>query len=549
LSPTTVLAAGQGSYSLSGQAALFKLTEVAAQGSYSLSGQTATLADDTPSFWTVEYHNGSEFVDITDDVMPGMRWDGGITGNGPFDRVAAPGSFEFQMKNGQNNSAGLVGYYSPDHANKRSGWALGAKVRITLDDGGGNTLVWTYYIKSIMPMPGPLSERRVEVIAKDYIEEFSKRKTSGLTVQTNKLGNELVTIVVDSMPIAPDAESFFTGSSNFRYAFHSERDEETSFLTVLQKISQSELSYIYVRPSDSGGSTLVYLPHTIRQNNYTSLATLSDTMTDLEIEHSVDSIFNKARVTVFPVEIDTELSEVASIGEEISIEPMSSITLFLPYKDPDSEQRISAINVVTPVHATDWLFSTISGSQIGDLGANFTIDDTATANSVILTLGNTSSFKGYLFPLRVRGFAVRIFDKVEMVASDSTSIDTYGERTLSINLPYQNNIAFGEAVADEILRRWKDPLSQISGVTFVTSSSALMTHAMTLTISDRITIEETVSGVSDDFFINGFEYELITQDKLRVRWTLERAWNDTRYFTVGDPTYGVIGGAYEIAPF
>lgn len=503
-----------------------------------------------PGFCVVEYYSGS-WINITADVvMETLNWGGGIRGAGPFERVATPGTCEFELKNSTNNSGSLLGYYSPDHANLRSGWKIGAKIRITLDDDT-DTLIWVYRIKSIRPVPGQYGPRRVEVTALDYMEEFAKRKVSGLAIQTSKRGNELLTALVASMPIAPTATSYGTGAFILPYAFHTERDEETQCLTVAQKISQSELSYIYVAPDATTGEVLTYEPHTTRANNSTSAGTLTNTMQDLSIEHSADNIINKARATTYPVEIDTDISVLASISETFALHGGETRTIFIPYIDPTSERRISGSNIIVPVLGTDINAEITPGSGINDGNVFLGPDATAGANAVLVELEHLTPGGAiiYVYQLQVRGYAVRTFDKVESVQSDATSLTTYGESTETYNMPYQNSAVFGDAVADEIVRRYKDPLTQVSSVTFITSSATLQTYALTLTIGDRITLTETITGTSDPFYINAADYELLPGDRLRVTWELERAFNDARYFFVGDATYGLVGSVYTLAPF
>jgi hypothetical protein len=500
---------------------------------------------------TLEFHNGSSWANITADTLANtLTWRGGIRGGGPTDRVAIPGILQVELKNGTNNSGGLLGYYSPDHANKRTGWVIGAKIRVKLVSGA-NTRYWLYRIKSIKPVPGQYGPRRVEVTAVDYMEEFSKRKISGLTIQTDKRGDELLTTLVASMPIAPTATSYGAGVFQFPYAFHNERDEETACLTVLQKISQSELSYIYTDGDATGGETLHYEPHTTRLNLITASGTLTNTMNGLEIHHGSDNIYNKIRATTYPVDIDNEIAVLGSITEEFSIGPGETVTKYIRYTDEDNTSiRISGTNIVTPEANTDYRMSSAAGNSGNDINDDLTITPVAGANTLMVTLTNGAAVWGYINLLQIRGMKVTTNEKVENVEEDSTSITAYGEKTITFNMPYQSNAAFGQAVSAEILRRYKDPLTDISGVSFdANKSTTLMGYALTLGIGSRITVTETVTGVDDGFFINGYEYELRSGTVLGVSWTLERAFNTEQYFEIDDATFGEIDGAYEIAPF
>ena len=60
----------------------------------------------------------------------------GTRGNGPKNRVGDTGRMSLILDNSEANSAGLLGYYSPDHANLRSGFGKGTLVRWILTYGG-----------------------------------------------------------------------------------------------------------------------------------------------------------------------------------------------------------------------------------------------------------------------------------------------------------------------------------------------------------------------------------------------------------------------------
>jgi hypothetical protein len=504
----------------------------------------------TRRFATLEYYDGVAWRDISSDLLSGsLSWSGGIRGSGPTDRIAIPGQMSFDLKNGQNASGGL-GYYSPNHASKRAGWAVGVMVRISITSGTIDPRYWVYRIREITPVAGLYGERRVEVTAKDYMQEFSDRKVSGLAVQTDQRGDQLLTTLVATMPFAPTTTSYGTGAFYFPYAFHDEKDEETAVLTVLQKISQSEMSYIYVDGSATGGEKLIYEPHTTRQGIVSPSATFSDTMSDLQVTHSRESVYNKVRAVVYPVEVDSDISVLGSITEEFSLEPGEVRTIHIRYVHEVSTRRISGIGIVTLEADTDYKMSSLSGNGGNNFNANLTTTPVTGGNTLEVTVENTAAVKGYVNHLQVRGYKVTLFDKLESVASDATSISTYGERAITYNMPYQNSTVFGESLANEILRRYKDPVTDVSGMDFFANrSTTFMSYALTLGIGSRVTIAETVTGINSDYFINGFDYELKKGGVLQVNWILERSFNTTRYFTVGDATYGVIGGAYSIAPF
>lgn len=491
---------------------------------------------------TVEYHNGSTWTDITADVLSsnGMRWGNGMQNASIVDRVAPPGTLDMEVNNSVSNSGGLNGYYSPNHANCRAGWRIGARVRVKLT-ASSNTRYWLYRIKDIIPIPGEKGERRVRVSAVDYMDEFTIRKISGLTVQLNKHSDELLTTLVSTMPIQPTATSYDAGMYSFPYAFHDEQSEGVYCITVLQKIAQSGMDYIYVDGDATGGETLRLESPTKRYHTTTSAATFDTSILDMSPSHSRDNIVNTVRATVYPVEIDDEYVVVAHTESDIVLEPgETNKKVTLRFLDPGNDRRVTAYDVQTLVENTDYSMSRRPNVHNGGLNADLTISASVSSDSVELTLSNANTTrKGYVW-VQVRGKIITLWNKVEIVVEDTTSQSTYGERTQSFSMPYQTNPDVAKIIASEIIRRYKDPQTQLPSVKYnANRSDAIMAYALTLGIGSRITITETMTGIDDDYFINGTLYELSGGNILNVTYVLEKAIGESgvTYFKLGTSTF------------
>jgi len=76
--------------------------------------------------------DGINWTDVSEDVIAPIAFNGGILDNSPLSRVAGTGKCTFSLNNSISNSGGLAGYYSPGHANCRSGFAAGLQVRIRI---------------------------------------------------------------------------------------------------------------------------------------------------------------------------------------------------------------------------------------------------------------------------------------------------------------------------------------------------------------------------------------------------------------------------------
>ena len=119
---------------------------------------------------------GNGWTDVSADLMlnPPPSVDYGIPGAGPLDLTAETGRFSFALNNGQGNSANLLGYYSPEHANVRSGFALGIGVRCRTY---ANSVLRTKFVGKldfIDPMFGQYRERKTLCMAVDWLDEAAK---------------------------------------------------------------------------------------------------------------------------------------------------------------------------------------------------------------------------------------------------------------------------------------------------------------------------------------------------------------------------------------
>jgi hypothetical protein len=70
------------------------------------------------------------WTDITADVISRVNIRYGIAGNGPMDLVTGTGECILSLKNDASNSGGVIGYYSPQNSNVRSGWTFGLPLRV-----------------------------------------------------------------------------------------------------------------------------------------------------------------------------------------------------------------------------------------------------------------------------------------------------------------------------------------------------------------------------------------------------------------------------------
>jgi|Deesub1362A_J573_1020465.scaffolds.fasta_scaffold03070_2 hypothetical protein len=465
----------------------------------------------------MEFSAGT-WTDVWDDVTSAdpIRWVRGIRGNRPTDRVAGVGTLTFSLKNGEDNSAGLVGYYSPGHANCRAGFEAGIKVRLRAQYGDTWYTLFTGRLKSAVPTPGVRGPRRTRCRAEDWIASAARHKLDLLSIQTNRRSDLLVQDVLNNMGRQPEATSLDEGLETFAYAPDNARDEKTTALAVLQGIAMSEYGYIFVR----GDGTLVFENRHTRVKRTAVSATITNPR-DIEPVYDEDRIYNLVRAIVYPREVGTTYEVLASLNSTPSIAPGETLTVTLRYTDPNNRDvRLSAVEVQDPVAGTDYEFSSSEGGG-GDLNDDLQVVVTKGGNAAEFALTNNGSGTGYVTKLQIRGKAIRIYDPVVQTAEDATSQDQHDKRPLSLVLPYQDSPVVGRDFAQVTLQWYKDPTLWLDQVRVIgDNSDAEMLAALGVEIGDRITVQESVSGVDGDYFVNAVAGEILPGQRIAVTWTV-----------------------------
>jgi hypothetical protein len=488
----------------------------------------------TASSTVFEMKLGSAWVDVSADVRarPAPRWRRGFNGSAPTDRVAGTGTLSLVLDNSAGNSGGLLGYYSPDNANLRSGFGVGTRIRVTMTDSL-STLYYRFHgrIIAIDPEAGQYKGRGVSIQAVDYMDHMANTNLERLAVQIAERPDEVITTIVSSLPIAPLSTNYATGLETLAYALHVDRDEKTTAMNAAQKTMQSDLGYLFVSGDTLTGEVLSYQNRYTRIFNTTVGATLSDTMTGLSVRRRSDRIYNDVRVSTHPVRIDAAATTVlATAQQEFNVGAGQTITITLRYRDPSGgSNRVSGTAMVSPVDGTDYEFTATAASGSNDLTGQVTNTAYFGSNSAEMAITNNAAvtaYSGGAEIYQVRGKGIYPYDPVESISQDATSQATYGTRTLNFNMPYQSNINTGIAFSAELLRRYKDPTSDVEAVTFVANrSTAFFDYAVQLDIGDRVSITETVTGISSEFFINAVELEYRTSTAIFCTWLLEPTQN------------------------
>jgi len=462
---------------------------------------------------------GAGWTDISTDVLRDetVTIVRGIRGSSPIDAVAGAGTASFAVRNDALNSAHVLGYYSLYHANKRTGWRLGIGCRIRLDGG----IQFVGRIDGVEPAPG--IEQRVRVTVVDWMDEAARWSlTPEVGEQIEKRGDQVLTAILAAMPSQPTALAFDAGSDVYPVALDTSAD--TKALEEFGKLAASERAYIYLRRD----GTLRYEGRHARMLAAASVWTLVDTeLQGLTLPSTRDEILNTVRTTTHPRTIDPDPTTIVyNQANVIEVEPGGPPGKMLmgEFRDPVTGDPIGATAIQPLEPYTDYLAS--RDSPTGDdrtTYMNQSFDLVVGQNGARFFAWHSHITKLFLTKLQLRGRGIYDRGLVHLEAKDTASIALYGEHAVDFDMPYQADDVVGQAAADYLLLKFKNPFAQVKTITVLAQTTTLLGQMLARDISDRITVREAVTGVNGAFFINGVDLVVTPSGELQGTYTLTTA--------------------------
>lgn len=466
------------------------------------------------------------WVNILEDTAPGFAMSGhyGIDGNSPADCLAGVGQLQFWLRNDASVSGRVQGYYSPQHANCRTGWTYGTKLKLVITYNGTDYTKFYGKVQDVLPDPGRYGAQLVQVTAYDVIYDLLEANARQVTLQVNKTEAQLVTAILDALATdaQPPARDIDSGVDTFPWAFD-RLDSDTTAAPLLRDVILSASGMGFSK----GDGTFVYRNRHSRAVVTSSASFGDSTLREFLAPSSTDKCLNLLRVTQHPKSISAAATEelyTLPTGSSLQIDPGQTLTIWCDYTDPNDRQTaVGGTSVVTVlVGGTHYA----ANSSADGLGANVTADVSATLTAFASTgkyaLQNTSSATLYITLLKVIGKAVR---DLGAQTFEAASTQPYGQHALSLDLPYQNDALVAQSMATYLERQYRNLADQVDEIGFVANdSAALMVQALAREPSDMIDVSETVTGLADvSVIIYRVEFEIADGNVMTLRWGLAPA--------------------------
>jgi len=490
--------------------------------------------------------NAGSWTDVTDEVKmnPQPRFRRGNSGNGPQDRVARIGTIFFALKN-------LAGKYSPGHASAQSGFGVGNKVRLSFTFEGE-----TYYKiqgkipkGGIRPLPGSLGKRYTEVDAHDWMKQVTQHELRLMTLALNQRSDQAIALIDANLQVSPIATDYRIGATIYPRVFHTTRDR-TPAAAEIKNIVVSELGYYYVVGDRTEGETVVLesrftrstsvdpdtLPISISESgrrlledgtfkldedgsfrilNETQDAVFSNNMADMDVEIGAN-LANLIKSESNPVEIDAAATTILfTLNEVIELTAGQTLSGYRgAYIDPSgSGRKVSGTEMVTPQSATDYAANAQADGGGADKTAQLTVTASYGTEAVEYELVNADTASIFITLLQARGKGIYDYQKFESIREDTDSQAIHGVISLSVNFKYEPDVTVTQSYGDIVLSETTADDVVVKGIPFHANyDSKTMYGFLVLEPGSRFTLVEDHTGVSQDFFVQGYEATIVNKN-------------------------------------
>lgn len=485
----------------------------------------------------IEAYINSAWADLTPDVQtnPAPRVSGmGYSSHNFDDVVGDPATFTFSLDNSAACSGGVLGYYSPQGINRRTGWGVAVPVRLYFQYDGYTVYKFYGYIDNdgITVETGRYAGRKVHVRASNWLKWAAEQNLALMEYKTNMRIDQGVYEVLNKCSRQPLTVRYSQGDLTFPTLFDGMRPD-TKAISELQKLAISELGRIYISGGEASGEIL----HIKNKDWITDLSvgdlaalnfvpTETSQLTDKLLMETGDEIleegggsilldrsqqmlfyvsdgagsynevnlrdvqvsygkymFNRARVTAYPRTVDAAVGVLWNSEEYITLAAGESITIRGQYRNNTNPIiKANGIEMVTPVITTDYLMFANSDGTGTNRSADLVVAASFGTAEVELTLTNNNAATSYVTFLQVRGKGVYLNDPTEKVYNSTTYTSTFGIIPKEFDFPYVANMqdlftfaskSDGTMFSGGIFTGYDKPLLYVDSVKIIANVSQL----------------------------------------------------------------------------
>lgn len=347
--------------------------------------------------------------------------------------------------------------------------------------------LWTGNLDDLPQYPSR-GRRTVGVPALGPFAKLVGKKVSTAVYQ-NIRTDEALGYILDAVGWSASDRVLDIGSTTLTWWWLEEEDAFEAAKTLLN--SEGPGASLY----EDGLGRIVFEGRSYRRTqsrSTTSQATFSDSGT--EPLHSEPFVYNPglkdirnvAELTVKTREAQS-ISVVWTLGETVTLAAGQTRKYVAKSSDP-------FINAVTPVASTDY---TITAGSL----ASVTLDRTSGQSVTITLIGGASGATITGLQLRAESVTVQTTTAVANTVDTSTSIGKFGRQVYTLANRFEIDVNVAQDLANAVVGIYQNPRPTVT-ISVLNANDTRMTQILERQISDRITIVETQTGVSGDYWID-----------------------------------------------
>jgi hypothetical protein len=501
--------------------------------------------DDSPTTDELEdFAESLYWTEVTDwmrDTGIEVTW--GLGSGSPTARVAVTGSLQFDLNNDISNSGQLLGYYSPNHANKRGGFDYSIPVRFSVTDPASPDAPYYKFVGKLVditPEGGEYLSRVTHCRAVDYMDELARMAQPSIPIITNDDSIEIQAKLVNYVTNKPHAMTPISGGvETFVYGIDVAQDELSAVLQELKRVVDSEPGFLYLRGGQSGAGILTCENRQVRQLKTVDW-TFDNDMVGLEVTRTRNEIINRVRATSYPRTVDSAATtELFRLNTVVPIPAGERISFRAPYTaSSGAGTRIGGKDVVTPVITTDYTANSAADGSGSNLTATMVVEFTGGANSAEVAITNNDVVTAYITLFKIRGKGVYTYNAVTIEAVVEESRRKHGDNVLSLDMPYQHDPSAAKTAGEYVLNIWQNEATLARRMTIMPpdDDTDLKTTACAIDVGDMVRVTETVTGLSGhEYFVNHVSMKVWNADWMEVEVQLQPGDNTTGWLL------GVVG--------
>ena len=357
-------------------------------------------------------------------------------------------------------------------------------------------------IAAIRPASGLFDDQIVEVEVHDWIASLATSELGIREIETNKRADEALTTALTAAIFQPERIDFDTGLETFLEVFNTDAPN-TSLASFFQKMARNEWGRIY----QTGDGTLIFENRTHRQNIVDPAFALNGEMSEFDIEYDKAAIRNIIQVIVQTATTDAADITLWSLPGAPAILSGQTLTFECAYTDPDTEVKISAIDVDDPPF---YEFGSVQNFTSDDMHADLVVAMEIGANKAKVFLTNTAATTGYLNDLQLTGKGIHLNDPILIERRNEDSIYSgIGEQRLVVWLEQITDLGTAENRANELLAEYGAPIGRPIWLSFCASQDPVLAYAaLSIEPSTRFAVSESITEANRDYYVERVAFRM-----------------------------------------